>query len=78
MTARKTVVLITYTANKRFSVKAFLYGTYLDSDLYIDFLKSTGFKWRTLGAELIKLSELYFQQDKARCHFSAKTRQFCE
>ena len=48
------------------------------SDLYIDFLKSTGNKWRTLRADPIKLSELYFQQDNVRCHVLSKTRQFCE
>ena len=58
MAARKTMVLIAYTANKRFSVKALPYGTCLDSDLYIDFLKSTGNKWRTLRAVPIKLSKL--------------------
>ena len=78
MTARKTMVLIAYTANKRFSFKALPCGACLDSDLYIDFLKSTGNEWRTLRADAIKLSELYFQQDNARCHVSAKTRQFCE
>ena len=56
MTARKTMVIIAYTANKRFSVKALPYGSCLDSDLYIDFLKSTGKKWRTLRADPIKLS----------------------
>ena len=67
MTARKTMVLIAFTANKSFSVKALPYCTCLDSDLYIDFLKSTGNKWRTLRADPIKLSELYFQQGNARC-----------
>lgn len=76
-TKKKTLVLICLTANK-FSVKALPYGTTVDSSVYIDFLRKTGEKWRTLRSDPTKLCDLSFQADNARPHVSRETQEFLQ
>ena len=69
--------MICLTANK-FSVKALPYGETINSNVYVDFLKATGEKWRKLHSDPVKLNELSFQHDNARPHSVKATKHFLE
>ena len=75
---RKTMLLVAFTANKRFSVCATAPNETVDSQLFIDFMRKTGDKWRTLRSNPFTLKELHLQMDNARPHSSAATTQFLE
>lgn len=76
LTNKKTMLLVAFTANKRFSVQATGPNETVDSQLFIDFLRKTGDKWRTLRSDPIRLSEIQLQMDNARPHSSAATAEF--
>ena len=78
LTNKKTMLLVAFTANKRFSVQATGPNETVDSQLFIDFLRKTGDKWRTLRSDPIRLSEVHLQMDNARPHSSAATSKFIE
>ena len=48
----------------------------MDSDGYVDFVQSTGNKWRVLRKNPIHLKDVFWQHDNARCHVSAVTTQY--
>ena len=75
LTKKKTLLMICLTADK-FSVKALPYGDTITSDVYVEFLKATGEKWRKLRSHPAKLSELSFQLDNARPHSAKTTKDF--
>ena len=70
------MLMVVFTANKRFSVRATANREVVNSDLFIDFVKSTGEKWRKLRSNAIKLKDLHWQMDNAKPHKSAATTQF--
>jgi DDE superfamily endonuclease len=72
------MLLVAFTANKRFSVRATAPNETVDSQLFIDFVRHTGDKWRTLHSDPITLAELHWQMDNARPHCSKMTREFFE
>ena len=76
LTKEKALVLICFTLNKKFSVKALPYGQKIDSSVYIDFLQSTGERWRKLRSDPVRLCDLSFQHDNARPHASQQTADF--
>ena len=73
MTPRKTMLVLAFTANKRFSVDTIPYGTTMTSELYVEFLRATGNKWRGLRSSPIHLNELTWQHDNARSHVAKNT-----
>lgn len=78
LTNRKTMLMVAFTANGRFSVRATAPGETVNSELFVDFMKTTGNKWRTLRKSPITLKELHWQMDNARPHTSAQTKAFFE
>jgi hypothetical protein len=72
------MLLVAFTANKRFSVRATEPGETVDSQLFINFMRKTGDKWRTLRSDPITLKDLHWQMDNARPHTSAATKNFIE
>ena len=77
LTKNKTLVLICLTSNK-FSLQAIPYGTKINAEFYIEFLKRTGNRWRTLHSNPTTLRQLHFQHDNARPHAALLTQQFLE
>jgi hypothetical protein len=75
-TAAKTLLLLAFTPNKRFHVRCLPPGQMMNSEAYIDFLRNTGEKWRTLRSNPIHLSDILLMQDNARPHCSHKTTAF--
>ena len=76
MTNRKVMLAIAFTANKRFSIRAYSHDERLDSAAYVNFVNETGNKWRTLRSNPIRLTQLLWQHDNARCHTSSETTAF--
>lgn len=76
LTRNKVMLAIIFTPNKRINVQSFPYGTTMDSEGYINFLKRTGDKFRRLHSAPIHLDQLYLQHDNARPHVSNATQQF--
>lgn len=75
LTARKALLLVAFTCDKKISIEAKFNET-VDSNSYIEFIKNTGNKWRTLRSRPTKLSEIVWQHDNARPHVSAATKEF--
>ena len=75
LTARKALLLIAFTCDKKISVEA-KFNEKVDSNSYIKFVKNTGDKWRTLRNRPAKLSKVVWQHDNARPHVSAATKDF--
>ena len=78
ITDKKTMLIIAFTPNKRFSIFATPPKTTIDSDKFIEFVRHTGNKWRSLRSKPIKLSEVVWQMDNARPHTSRITTDFFE
>lgn len=76
MTDKKTLVLLVFTCDKKLSLEALPYGTTIDSQVYIDFCRKTGDRWRVLRKNPANLKFLRWQHDNARAHTSAKTKNF--
>jgi histone-lysine N-methyltransferase SETMAR len=76
MTHRRALLLVAFTANKKFSVMAIPAGQTINSQVYIDFIKTTANKWRVLRTDPTHLSELTWQHDNARPHCSKETKEY--
>ena len=76
LTPKKTMLILAFTANKKFSIKTLPYGETLDSQGYIQFLQNTYNKWRCLRTDPIKPADLFWQHDNARPHVSKETKTF--
>lgn len=78
LTPRKCLAVIAFTANKRFSVRVLPYGETMDGEKYLDFLKTTADKWRTLRNNPINFRQIVWQQDNARPHLKQCVKEFFE
>lgn len=76
LTPRKCLLIIAFTCSKRFSVQALPYGRSLDSEAYVEFVQSTGNKWRSLRSNPIHLKDLVWQHDNARPHVKQSVQDF--
>jgi hypothetical protein len=76
LTARKCLLAIAFTMNKRVNVKAFPYGESIDGEGYLAFVSETGEKWRKLRSSPVKLNELAWQHDNARPHIKKCVQEF--
>ena len=76
LTPRKCMLIIAFTCKKRFSVQALPYGRCLDSETYVEFVQSTGNKWRSLRTNPIHLKDLVWQHDNARPHVKQSVLDF--
>ena len=47
-TQQKVMLAIAFTANKRLSAKTYHFGTYLDSEAYVHFVRKTDDKLRAV------------------------------
>ena len=72
---KKSMLLVAFTWNKRFSLQTPLQGKTVDSEAFIHFVRATGDKWRSLRSHPIKLNEICWQKDNARPHKSRLTTQ---
>jgi hypothetical protein len=78
ITNRKTMLVVAFTGDGKINIDALRAGEALNSDGYIEFVKNTGTKWRTLRSSPTRLQEIWWQHDNARPHSAAATRQFFE
>jgi transposase len=78
LTPRKTLLVTVISPGLRYNVKALPRGSTLDSSGYIEFMRETGNKWRSLRSNPIHLNEVLWMHDNARPHTSAAVRQFME
>lgn len=78
MTTEKTLLSVIYTANKKFHVQATGKSCKIDSEYFINFLRSCGNKWCMLRSDPTRLKDVLLQFDNARPHISANTKQFLE
>jgi hypothetical protein len=78
MTSQKSLLLVTFTPNKRFSVTALPYGVTVDAQRMVDYLRRTGDLWRTLRSKPARLSEISLQMDNARPHTARLVKEFLE
>lgn len=76
LTKEKCMLLVIYTANGKINCSALPYGQTVNSERYCQFLKDTGNKWRNLRSHPTRLCEIELQQDNARPHVSAFTKEF--
>lgn len=72
---KKTMLLIAYTSDKKFSVEA-TNGESITAERYVEFVRNTGDRWRTLRRSPTKLSELTWQHDNARPHCASVVKDF--
>ncbi len=78
LTPRKTLLVTVISPGHRINVKALPRGSTLDSHGYIEFMRETGNKWRSLRSNPIHLNEVLWMHDNARPHTSAVVRDFIE
>ena len=68
LTPRKCLVMLAFSACKRFHVKALTYGETINGDLYQEFVREAGEKWQKLRQNPIHLYDVVWQHDNARPH----------
>lgn len=78
MTKRKSLLMVMFTANKRFSVTALPQGETVDAQQIVSYLWRTGNLWRTLRSNPVRLSEISLQMDNARPHVAQLFRDFLQ
>lgn len=76
LTWEKTMVILAFTCNKKFSVDVTQRSETVDADRYLNFVHQTGEKWRKLRSDPVRLRDLWWQQDNARPHTSRKVQEF--
>ena len=76
MTKRKSLLMVMFTPNKRFSVTALPPGTTIDAQRMVDYLRRTGDLWRTLRSNPVRLNEISLQMDNARPHTAHLVQDF--
>jgi transposase len=76
LTPRKTMLLVAFTPSKRFSLRTTGPNETVNAESFIDFVRCTGNKWRSLRSQPIKLSDIHWQMDNARPHTAAVTKEF--
>lgn len=72
LTSRKTLLMVAFTPNGRFSVTGLSYR------ITCDFLRRNGDLWRTLRSNPIRRSNVHLQMDNARPHTAQDVRKFLE
>jgi transposase len=78
LTNKKTMLLVAFTGDQKVNVENADPGETINAERYIEFVRSTGEKWRHLRRTPIKLSELIWQHDNARSHVARETMTFFE
>ena len=78
MTRQKSLLMVTFTPNKRFSVTALPHGVTVNAQVKVEYLRRTGDLWRTLRSKPIRLSDLHLQMDNARPHTSRPVKECLE
>lgn len=78
MTRQKSLLMVTFTPNKRFSVTALPYGVTVNAEVMVNYLRRTGDLWRTLRSKPVRLSDLRLQMDNARPHTARPVTEFLE
>jgi transposase len=76
MTYRKTMLSIAFTGNGKVNMDTTERNETIDSERYVQFIKQTGDRWRTLHSDPTHLSDLIWMQDNARPHTAAATMEF--
>ena len=75
---RKTMLLVAFTPNKRFSISAVAPGESVNASRIIDFVRRTGNLWRNLRSNPIHLKDVLWQWDNARPHAARAVKDFLE
>jgi len=68
LTPRKCLVMLAFSACKRFNVKALPYGETINGDVYQKFVREAGEKWQKLRRNPVHLYDVVWQHDNARPH----------
>ena len=72
------MVLFAFTGDGKVCMEAVEPGTAVTSEIYIEFLRKVGDKWRTLRSSPTRLNQLIWMHDNARPHTAASTMEFLE
>ena len=76
LTNKKTMIILAFTADTKFSVEVSKPKETVTGERYIDFIRNTGEKWRRLHSTPTKLSEVWWQHDNARPYKASLTKRF--
>jgi len=76
LTNKKAMIILAFTGDQKFSVETRKPGDTVTSEDYVQFIKTTGDKWRRLHSSPTKLSSVWWQHDNARPHIASNTNRF--
>jgi transposase len=78
LTPSKTMVSLVFTGNGKVNVEVTERGETIDSNSYVNFVHTTGERWRKLKTNPTCLKQLHWMHDNARPHTAVNTRAFFE
>lgn len=78
LTSKKVLLLVAFTADKKISIEYAEPGDTVTASRYVEFVRSTGDRWRHVRHGAAKLCELMWQHDNARPHTARETVSFFE
>ena len=78
LTSQKVLLLVAFTADKKISIEYAEPGETVTASRYVEFVRSTGERWRHVRHGAAKLSQLKWQHDNARPHTARETLSFFE
>ncbi|KAI6653105.1 Transposase [Oopsacas minuta] len=76
LTNRKALIILAFIGDRKFSVALSRPKGTINAKVYIDFIQSTGERWRKLHTNPIKLCELWWQHANARPHTARATMEY--
>ena len=76
LTSKKVLLLVAFTADKKISIEHVESGETVNAARYVEFVRSTGERWRHVRRGAAKLCELLWQHDNARPHTARETVAF--
>jgi hypothetical protein len=78
LTNKKVMLMVAFTGDGKLSLEGKPPGETITGEVYVDFLRTTGEKWRCLRSSPTRLSQVWWQHDNARPHVALCVKNFTE
>ena len=76
LTNKKVMLLFAFTGDGKVAIEAKNPGETVSAEIYMEFIRGVGEKWKTLRSSPTRLRDLWWMHDNARPHVAAHAQKF--